>query len=260
MSLENLLILATGGFLSGIMSGLLGIGGGFIVVPLLVSLGYTPIQAIATSTLVIVMSSISGSVQNWLMGYLDYKRVIQLGVPALVTAPIGVYLVDRIPPYLLLVIFGVFLIASIFLAEIRKSLASEAIDGNNESEFNPVLSRIGTGGVTGILTGLLGVGGGTVLVPLQMLLLGEPIKLAIQTSLGVIVVTAVSACTEYVFEGKVLFIQGLLLGAGGLIGSQISTRFLPKLSDSIVLLVFRSFLGIMSIYMFWQAWNFYHPV
>lgn len=259
MSIENMLILATGGFLSGIMSGLLGIGGGFIVVPLLVSLGYTPIQAIATSKLVIVMSSISGSVQNWLMGYLDYKRVIQLGLPALVTAPVGVYLVDRIAPYLLLVIFGVFLIASIFLAEIRKGLAEEASDGN-ESQFNPVLSRIGTGGVTGILTGLLGVGGGTVLVPLQMLLLGEPIKLAIQTSLGVIVVTAVSACAEYVFEGKVLFIQGLVLGAGGLIGSQISTRFLPKLSDSIVLLVFRSFLGIMSIYMFWQAWNFYNAV
>jgi uncharacterized membrane protein YfcA len=256
MITESLLVLASGGFLSGILSGLLGIGGGFIVVSLLVSLGYTPLQAIATSTLVIVMSSISGSMQNWRMGCLDYKRVFHLGLPALVTAPIGVYLAHQIPPYLLLITFGVFLIASIYLVDFRKRLA---VKGKNSKalKINPVLSRIGTGGFTGILTGLLGVGGGTVLVPLQMLLLGEPIKLAIQTSLGVIVTTAVSACVGYASEGNILFIQGFLLGGGGLLGAQISTRFLPKLSESLVLLIFRTFLGTISISMFWQAWTIY---
>ena len=259
MITESLLILASGGFLSGILSGLLGIGGGFIVVSILVSLGYTPLQAIATSTLVIVMSAISGSIQNWQMGCLDYKRVIHLGIPALLTAPIGVYLAHQIPPYLLLIIFGVFLIGSIYLVEIRKRLT---VKGKNYKapKINPIIFRIGTGGFSGILTGLLGVGGGTVLVPLQMLLLGEPIKLAIQTSLGVIVATAVSACVGYASGGNILFIQGFLLGIGGLLGAQISTRFLPKLSDSIVLFIFRTFLGTMSIFMFWQAWKIYQGV
>lgn len=58
------LILATGGVFSGILSGLLGIGGGFIIVSLLVALGYPPIQAVATSSLVIVLSSSTGSFYN----------------------------------------------------------------------------------------------------------------------------------------------------------------------------------------------------
>lgn len=255
----SLLILASGGFLSGILSGLLGIGGGFIVVSLLVSLGYTPLQAVATSTLVIVMSSISGSLQNWRMGYLDHKRVIHLGLPALITAPIGVYLANRIPSYLLLSIFGLFLIASIYLVELRKRLAIQG-KKSKEPKINSVVSRIGAGSLTGILTGLLGVGGGAVLVPLQMLLLGEPIKVAIRTSLGVIVATAVSACIGHASEGHILFIQGFLLGAGGFLGAQISTRFLPKLSESIVVRLFRIFLAIISIYMFWQAWTIYQGV
>jgi hypothetical protein len=256
MVIGSLLILASGGFLSGILSGLLGIGGGFIVVSLLVSLGYTPIQAIATSTLVIVMSSISGSLHNWRMGYLDYKRVILLGLPALVTAPIGVYLANQIPPHLLLITFGVFLIASIYLVEFRKRLSAKEKD-SKLSNINPAISRIGTGSITGILTGLLGVGGGAILVPLQMLLLGEPIKVAIQTSLGVIVATAVSACVGHASEGNILFIQGILLGAGGFLGAQLSTRFLPKVPDSVVTLIFRTFLGIISMSMFWQAWKIY---
>lgn len=252
----SLLILASGGFLSGILSGLLGIGGGFIVVSLLVALGYTPIQAIATSTLVIVMSSISGSLHNLRMGYLDYNRVILLGLPALTTAPIGVYLANQIPSYLLLIIFGFFLIASIYLVEVRKRLNTKEKE-SKLSKINPVVSRIGTGSITGVCTGLLGVGGGAILVPLQMLLLGEPIKVAIQTSLGVIVATAVCACVGHASEGHILFIQGILLGGGGVLGAQISTRFLPKLPDSVVTLLFRIFLGIISIYMFWQAWRIY---
>jgi uncharacterized membrane protein YfcA len=66
----NLVILAAGGLFSGVLAGFLGIGGGTILVPLLVGLGYTPVKAIATSSLAILITSISGSVQNWRMGYL----------------------------------------------------------------------------------------------------------------------------------------------------------------------------------------------
>lgn len=68
---ENWLILATGGLFSGILAGLLGIGGGTVLVPLLVTLGYAPIQAVATSSLAILVTSISGSIQNWRMGYFN---------------------------------------------------------------------------------------------------------------------------------------------------------------------------------------------
>lgn len=254
----SLLILASGGLVSGILAGLLGIGGATILVPLLVTLGYSPVQAVATSSLAIVVISASGSVQNWRMGYFDFKRVIYLGVPALATAQIGVYLSSRVPPHILLLSFGMFLLTNIYLVELRKRLSEK--DGSKKQQFNPLLSRLATGSAGGILAGLLGGGGGAIMVPLQMLLLGESIKVAIQTSLGVIMSTNVFASVVHASEGNILFLQGILLGCGGILGALMSTRALPKLPDSVVSLVFRIFLAILSVYMFWQAWNSYQSL
>lgn len=254
MSEQMLLFLASGGLVSGILAGLLGIGGGTILVPLLVTLGYLPVKAVATSSLAILITSISGSIQNWRMGYFNWHRVILLGLPAIVTAQIGVYLANNILPYLLLASFGILLLINIYLIDLRKRLSARE---NGEQRINPVFARIFTGGAAGVLAGLFGVGGGVIMVPLQMLLLQEQIKVAIQTSLGVIIITAVSACIGHTLKGNVLFIPGVILGIGGLIGATISTRILPRLPDRVVSLVFRLFLGILSVYVFWQAWNSY---
>jgi uncharacterized protein len=252
MIISNLLILIGGGLLSGLLAGL-GSGGGIILVPLLVALHYTPIQAVATSSLVILISSLSGSFQNWRMGYFDLKRIIQLGIPALITAQIGVYFASRIPPYLLLFLFGIFLLINISLLELKKNLITERVD--QVYLFNPILSRLGTGGIAGILLGLFGMGAAIILVPFQMLLLLEPIKVAIQTSLGVIVVTAISACIGHTAEGNILFVEGIILGVGSLLGAQLSTRSLPKLPDAAVSMTFSLFMGTVSIYIFWQSWT-----
>jgi uncharacterized membrane protein YfcA len=255
MTTTDILVLAIGGLVSGIMAGLLGIGGGVILVPLLVSLGNEPIKATATSSLAIVITSVSGSIQNWRMGYFNLKKVIQLGIPALITAQLGVILAINIPSYMLLALFGVLLLTNIYLVQLRKQLLTA---GNLEKHsFNLTIARIAIGGAGGLLAGLFGVGGGVIMVPLQMLLLGEQIKLAIQTSLGVIISTAVSSSITQAYAGNVLFIQGIILGCGGLIGVQISTRVLPKLPDNVVSTIFRSFLGILSVYIFYRAWLSY---
>jgi uncharacterized protein len=250
----NWLLLVIGGLFSGVLAGFLGIGGGTVLVPLQVTLGYTPVQAIATSSLAILMTAISGSVQNWRMGYFNFKRVILLGFPAVVTAQLGVYLAKRIPAYLLLMSFGFLLLLNIYLVELRKRLTTVEAQAQQHN-FNPIFSRIFTGGAAGILAGLFGVGGGVIMVPLQMLLLGEAIKVSIQTSLGVIVITAISASVGHAINGNILFLEGLILGLGGLVGAQVSTRFLPKLPDQVVSLAFRILLAVLSVYMFWQAWQ-----
>jgi uncharacterized protein len=246
------LSLVIGGLFSGILAGFLGIGGGTVLVPLQVALGYTPVQSVATSSLAILITAISGSIQNWRMGYFDIKRVGLLGFPALLTAQFGVYLANRIPSYILLTSFGLLLLFNIYLVELRKRLTQSQ---SPQQTFNPLISRIATGGAAGILAGLFGVGGGVIMVPLQMLLLTEPIKVAIQTSLGVIMITAISATIGHGLSGNILFIQGIILGCGGLLGAQISTRFLPKLPDHVVSFAFRILLGILSVYIFWQAWH-----
>lgn len=301
---ENGLALAIGGLVAGILAGFLGIGGGTILVPLQVSLGIPPIQAVATSNLSIVMTSIAGSVQNWRMGLLDLKRVILLGIPALITAQAGAIIAGRIPSYLLLAAFGVLLLVNTYLVELRKTVASQAqvlekqvapedsespVEGlgvgdepqgillPSSSKTMPAwLARTLTGGTAGLLAGLFGIGGGVIMVPMQILLLQETIKVAIQTSLGAIVITAIAATTSHaglsdlIWNGlgwgdgtihqNVLWIPGLILGTGGLIGVQISTRTLPKLPDETVSLLFRGFLAILALYIFWQAWQDYQAL
>jgi uncharacterized membrane protein YfcA len=85
------------GLISGLLAGLLGIGGGTVLVPFMVALGITPVKAVATSSFAIIITSLSGSIQNWRMGYLDLKRVFLLGFPSLITAQLGVFLrtIDR---------------------------------------------------------------------------------------------------------------------------------------------------------------------
>ncbi|MCF3570423.1 sulfite exporter TauE/SafE family protein [Planktothrix agardhii 1806] len=266
MTTFQLIILAGGGLIAGILAGFLGIGGGTVLVPLLLALGYTPVQAVATSSLSIVITAISGSFQNWRMGYLSLNKVIGIGFPSVLTAQIGVFLAGIFTPKLLLFLFGCLLLLNVYLVEVRKQITANkkqleeqqisesTINSEDNIPFNPVFARILTGSSAGILAGLFGVGGGIIMVPLQILLLGETIKVAIQTSLGVIMITAISACIGHAMQGNVLWIPGIVLGLGGLLGAQISTRFLPKLSDQTVTLMFRIFLIIISVYIFKQAW------
>ena len=250
-------LLAISGFFSGTLAGFLGIGGGTVLVPLLVALGYTPLEAVATSALAISITAISGTVQNWRMGYVKLQRVLYLGVPALIAAQVGVYLAKGFSAAFLLFAFGLLLIVNIFLFEFRKRVIARHKQKTSTLTDNPIIARITTGGTAGVLAGLFGVGGGVIMVPLQILWLGEPIKAAIQTSLGVIVLTAISACIGHALQGNVMFVEGLLLGTGGLIGAQVSTRFLPKLSNTVVSFAFRILLVVLAIYTFWQSWRIY---
>lgn len=97
MTPTDFLVFTSAGLLAGILAGFLGIGGGTVIVPLLVALGYAPVQAVATSSLSIVITAISGSIQNWRMGLLRFKRVIGIGFPSLVTAQVGAYLAELFP-------------------------------------------------------------------------------------------------------------------------------------------------------------------
>ncbi|HEY9828277.1 MAG TPA: sulfite exporter TauE/SafE family protein [Stenomitos sp.] len=259
----ELILLALAGLGTGILAGFLGIGGGTVLVPLLVAFGFSPLHAVATSNLSITITAISGSIQNWRMGLLSVGRVVGLGLPAIATAQVGAAIADWIPAYYLLTGFGFLLLLNIYLVNLRQRLAqtqqSDTVDttGASTQPMNIILFRLFTGAIAGLLAGLFGVGGGVIMVPLQILLLKEPIKVAIQTSLGVVVITAISACVGHALRGNVLWTAGIMLGLGGLVGAQISTRFLPKLPDRLISLGFRAFLGVLSIYVFAQAWQAY---
>ena len=253
------LILAAGGLFAGVLAGILGIGGGFIIVSLLDVLGFPFTQAIATSSFVIIMSSSAGSFYNWRMGYLNLRRLAYIGIPAAIFGILGAYTTGEIPEYILMTIFATFMLVNIGLIRLKKSLAAKP-KSSTDRAFNPLLARVFTGGIAGFLAGLLGIGGGAIMVPLQMLLLNEDIKVAVRTSLGVIVIATISSCVIHISRGNVLFVPGLILGVSGMLGSQLGTRMLPKLPNSLVSKIFIAFLGIMALINYRGAWMSYQGI
>jgi hypothetical protein len=132
---DNSIILWYSGLVIGLLSGLLGIGGGTLLLPLLTALGYTPLQGVATSSLALLMTAMSASFRNWRMGCFDLERIAFLATPSIIVAPIGVYLASKVPPYILFNSFGVYLIINIFLVNWRKNLSTKT-----KSDRDPILN------------------------------------------------------------------------------------------------------------------------
>ncbi|NJL47257.1 MAG: sulfite exporter TauE/SafE family protein [Leptolyngbyaceae cyanobacterium SM2_5_2] len=261
----DVLVLLAVGVFAGVLAGFLGIGGGTVMVPVMVALGLSGVQAVGTSTLAILVISLGGSLQNWRMGFLNLKNVLMLGLPSVVTAFVGTALASFFPEYVLLGSFGAFLLINIYLIGVKKRVVAQAsaqtssvnpaVAERDRPPMSPTLARTVIGGTAGFLAGLFGVGGGVVMVPLQILLLQEDIKTAIQTSLGAIVITALSAFGWHSLQGNVQGLTGLLLGIGGLAGVQVSTRYLPRLPDRVVTIMFRTLLALFSVFFFYRAWT-----
>ncbi|MFS0895424.1 sulfite exporter TauE/SafE family protein [Microbacterium sp. 179-I 3D3 NHS] len=112
------------------------------------------------------------------------------------------------------------------------------------------LTFIGIGLLAGLLSGLFGVGGGTVIVPLLVLLLGFDQRLAAGTSLAAIVPTATVGVISYAVSGSVAWIPALILAAGAVVGAQIGTRLLPRISQTALRWGFVGFLVVVIVSLF----------
>ncbi|MCS6959076.1 MAG: sulfite exporter TauE/SafE family protein [Pseudanabaenaceae cyanobacterium SKYGB_i_bin29] len=233
----------------GILAAILGIGGGLVIVPVLNFLGATPVQATATSLVGVFLGATAATVQNWYSGNLAGGIVIYLALPALLTTELGVRLANILPGRYLLLAFALLLITAIFLLDLKKQISKQ--------EHTPrfVTGAPLIGGIAGMLSGLLGVGGGLVMVPLQMLWLGQNIKDAIRSSLGAITIISLWGVVSHSLKGNVLWEKGFWLGMGTALGGQLGASLLPKLPDRLVTHLFRLFLVIMAIYMVYKAWH-----
>ncbi|WP_223622174.1 sulfite exporter TauE/SafE family protein [Microbacterium sp. EST19A] len=109
---------------------------------------------------------------------------------------------------------------------------------------------VGIGLLAGLLSGLFGVGGGTVIVPLLVLLLHFNQRLGAGTSLAAIVPTATVGVVSYAIHGSVAWIPGLILAAGSVVGAQIGTRLLPKVSQTVLRWLFVGFLVVVIVSLF----------
>lgn len=244
------------GSLTGVLSGLLGIGGGLLMVPALTLFGVPLVQATATSLVGVLLSSLSGSWRNLRAGELNWRVSLLLAGFGILTAQLGAWLGDRLPDARLSLAFALLLLLTIYLMNLRQKLQrrhkDQPLPAEQERPSSASLNVVPTAGIgllAGMLSGLFGVGGGVVMVPLQMLLLNEAIKSAVRTSLGAIVPIAISGLAQHTWNNNVLWIPGICLGLGGILGAQFGTRLLPRLSDQRIGTLFRAFLIGLSVYM-----------
>jgi uncharacterized membrane protein YfcA len=281
----NALFIVVLGFLVGLLSGMFGVGGGFLTTPLLIFYGIPPTVAVASAATQITGASVSGAMVHMRRGGVDLKMAGVMIAGGLFGSVVGAVLfrllqssgqIDVVIGLLYVLILG--WIGALMLLDSLKSLGFLKV-GQPETPqqrrhrwvaslpyrwrfhgsglyISPV-APLALGFVAGTLTVFLGIGGGFILVPAMIYLLGMPARIVIGTSLVMILaVTAGTTMVHAITTRAVDVVLAALLLVGGVIGAQygavLTTRLKPdllRLALAVIILLvgLRMFLGL-----FWR--------
>lgn len=260
------------GFTVGILSGIFGIGGGFILTPMLILIGVPPWVAVGTGTSLVVASSVSSALGHWQRGNIDTR----LGLVLLAGGSVGTYLGVRLQQ--LLVAYGqldagIALVYVVVLGTIGTIMMIEGLRAWRAAAFKgpasprrkgrhhtwtqslplrlrfpqsklymSVIPILVIGAFVGALTAIMGVGGGFVLVPALIYLVGVSTRLAIGTALFMVVfITAGTTMLQAVQNQTVDILLGGILMVSGAIGAQYGLDIGEKLHAEQL----RAFLGFL---------------
>lgn len=257
VSVDVFLLLGMGAGV-GFLSGLLGVGGGFLMTPLLIFIGIPPAVAVASEANQVVAASVSGVLAHWRRGNVDFRMGAVLLLGGFVGSSLGVLLFTllRRVGQLDLVIalsYVVFLsiIGGLMLVESLRAILRQRRPGapihklhqhtwlhglplkmrfRKSKLYISVLLPLTVGFAVGVLSAIMGVGGGFILVPAMIYLLGMPTAVVIGTSLFQIVfVTANVTFLQAVQNQTVDALLALILLSGGVVGAQFGVRLAGKI-------------------------------
>jgi uncharacterized protein len=224
-------VAAVVGAAAGGLSGLFGVGGGILIVPGLVLIGgMGQRQAHATSLAAIVPIAVAGAIGYALEGAVDWPAAALLVLGAAGGTVAGTHLLGRISPRGLRILFAAFLLAA--AAALPFEVAGTGV--RVELDALDVTLLVALGVVAGLLSGLLGVGGGIVMVPGLVLLISVSQVVAKGTSLAVIIPTALVGSVQNLRRGLVQVRTAVVVGAVGAVcsflASLVSVRLDPVVS------------------------------
>ena len=225
MNLSLLLLLVPLGLLTGLLSGILGIGGGLIFSPLMLLLGLDPLHALATSTLAIVPTTFGATWANWRSGAIALRGGIAIALGASLSAVLFSRLSSGLASWQLL---G--LQALIYLA-IALSIQPRPITQANPETPLPILGLASVGIAAGVAGGMLGVGGGLLMVPLMVRLLAMPLHLAIRFSTLGVLSSSSAASVTFLSDGRALWPMAILLGGCAAVSAQWSAARLEQVPE-----------------------------
>jgi len=247
-----MLLAWVGAVLIGVALGMLGSGGSILTVPILIYLVGEPEKlAIAESLAVVGLIALVGAVPYGLRRQIDWKSVIWFGLPGMAGTYLGAYLSQWLPGTWQLGLFAlVMLLAAYFMFRPQKPSERHP---RKRSPFKIALEGLGVG----VLTGLVGVGGGFLIVPALVLLGGLPMHLAVGTSLLIIALKSGAGLYKYL---HLLPQQGysihwdvvLLFAALGVAGSFLGGRIAAGIPQHGLRRGFAGFLVLMGVFILWQ--------
>lgn len=251
ISVNALLILLLGGGV-GFLSGLFGVGGGFLMTPLLIFIGVPPAVAVGTQANQLVGASVSGVLAHWRRNNVDVKLGAVMLVGGTLGTVLGVWIfgllqalghIDLVISLSYVIFLGT--VSSLMLTEsVRALLRGRNVASRSKLHHHTWLhglpfkmrfprSRLYIsallpaliGFVGGVLVAIMGIGGGFLLVPAMIYILGMPTALVAGTSLfQIIFTTGIAAFLQAVSNNTVDIVLALLLLVGGVIGAQFGTR------------------------------------
>ncbi|MBK1636985.1 sulfite exporter TauE/SafE family protein [Rhodovulum adriaticum] len=251
VSVNAFLLLGLGGMV-GVLSGMFGVGGGFLMTPLLFFIGIPPAVAVATEANQIVASSFSGVLAHLRRKTVDFKMGTVLLVGGLIGAGAGVALfnmlremgqVDLLVKLCYVLFLGV--IGALMFVEslraIRQTRSGKPVPKRKQRGwihalpfkmkfrtsglYLSVIPPLVVGAAVGVLAAIMGVGGGFIMVPAMIYILGMPTKVVVGTSLfQIIFVTAFTTLLHATTNYTVDMGLALLLLIGGVVGAQIGTQ------------------------------------
>jgi uncharacterized membrane protein YfcA len=282
----NALFIVVLGFLVGLLSGMFGVGGGFLTTPLLIFYGIPPTVAVASATTQITGASVSGAMVHMRRGGVDLKMAGVLIAGGLVGSLVGAALfrllqasgqIDVVIGLLYVLILG--WIGTLMLIDSLKSLGMlkfAAVDAarprhnrwvaslplrwrfHGSGVYISPVAPLALGFIAGTLTVFLGIGGGFILVPAMIYLLGMPARVVIGTSL--VMILTVSAATTMVHAVTTravdVVLAGLLL-VGGVIGAQYGALLTLRMKPDLMRLALAVIILLVGVRMFLGL--FWHP-
>lgn len=252
VSVNAFLLLGLGG-LVGLLSGMFGVGGGFLITPLLFFIGIPPAVAVATGANQVVASSVSGVLAQVRRKAVDFRMGLVLLAGGIIGSAAGVWVFARLAALGQVDLF-VQLSYVLFLGLIGAMMLQESLRTMNRARkpgtpvrrahvhtwvhnlpfkvkfrasglYISVIPPMMVGAVVGFLAAIMGVGGGFIMVPAMIYILGMPTKVVVGTSLfQIIFVTAFTTLMHAVTSQTVDMLLAFVLIIGGVIGAQIGAR------------------------------------
>lgn len=269
------IILLLGGIGAGVIGSIFGLGGGIIIVPLLVLILKIPIHyAVATSLLCVIATSSAVGSRNVQRGMTNLRLVSVLEIATVIGAICGGAIAGYLHPQQLEVVFAVVLsMLAIpmalgrevpvsappehhgggFAAQLRGAYHDPALGHEVHYDVERLPVAMAISGVAGIVSGLLGLGGGVIKVPGLTLYSRVPMKAAAATSNFMIGVTAVASAFVYYGRGEVLPVATATAVLGVFAGSRLGLVFAERTHSSILRKFFALLMLVIAAHMAWQA-------